>query len=230
LREAEGTQELYIRNDPDSKEAYYTIEEPNVHLEVGTTLGKLQFIWDRHKSNENLAKHLFTHYLTRHVYNEDEYRVLDGQLIGKEIARIRTDDGNTGLLCALDLCALDIDVFQKTDEEELPEKVVVIVRQEKLNNKRIRLISCYPTENRDHIRWYHKNFAIRVRRGSKRPDNLDKKDLACISPEHMTEKLKQIWSIQTEVWNEVIEELVENSIVAKNKFIKFLKKKTMPQW
>jgi hypothetical protein len=41
---------LYIRNDPDSREAYYKEEEPEQNIEVSASLGELQFIWDRKKA------------------------------------------------------------------------------------------------------------------------------------------------------------------------------------
>jgi hypothetical protein len=128
---------LYFRNDPDSREAYYEMEKPNIHIDVGADLNKLQFVWDRHKSNENLVRHSFSHYLTRCIYGEDDYRVLNGQRVGREEVYIKTDEGKTGLLCAFYL-----DIFQKV-EEELPEKVVLIIRQDKLDNSRIRLIELF---------------------------------------------------------------------------------------
>ena len=100
LREIKTAQKPYRRSDPDSRDAYFETEEPNIHLDVGASFDNLQFVWDRHKSNENLTDHFFTHYLTRRLYCNDKYRVLDGQKVGKDTVKIKTEEGNTGLLCA----------------------------------------------------------------------------------------------------------------------------------
>jgi hypothetical protein len=221
-RKRETTEKtMYFRSDPDSREAYYDKEEPDVHVKVGASLGDLQFVWDRAKSNENIA-HLGSHYMTRHLY-DDKFRVLNGQKVGKDVVDIQTDAGNTGLLCSYDL-----ENFTSAVDEDLPERIVVIVRQEILEDSRIRLISSYFTKKRNYIRWYWVNFNLRARYGSKRPDRLDKE--ASKPPEHVQEKLQQVMKVQKEVFDEVIEELVDRSIAAIDKLKKLLEAKTVPHW
>ena len=165
---------LYFREDPDSYEAYRTIEEgPDV--EVGCSAEEngrhYDFVWQRSKSNDNLINHKFTHYLTRWAYT-DEYRIIDGQKRGNKTISIKTDEGNIGMLCALSLERFGY----KDNEREIPEEVLLLIRQEKTQNGKIRLISCYDTNKSAYINLYVDNFIDRQRFGTKRPDLLDNTD------------------------------------------------------
>jgi hypothetical protein len=174
LREA-NSQELYFREDPDSREAFF-FEENGMDMAVGCSLDKngnhYEFIWQRSKSNENLREHKFTHYLTRIAY-ADEHRVHDGQKRGNSTINIKTDNGNKGVLCALPL-----DIFGYYDKDrDIPEEVLLLIRQEKTQDGRIRLISCYPPTDLLYIDLYVDIFIDKQRFGSKRPDDLDKNDI-----------------------------------------------------
>jgi hypothetical protein len=206
---------LFIRDDSDSREALYDVEEPNVHVDVGTIFSGLKFVWDRFKSNENVNDHGFSHYLTRRYYN-DKFRLVSGKKVGKDIVSIVTDDGNLGMLCSCDL-----NDFIKVDEDEL-EEAMLIVRQDELDSGRIRLISCYTTQNRDYIRWYALHRYFFSKRDSSRPDALDLKDV----PAHVTEKREQTRLIQKEVFNETIEEIIDSIVESTIKFEEIVRNKT----
>jgi hypothetical protein len=232
LREA-GQQEVYIRKDPDSVEAYYNPELPNVHTNVGATYKGLQFIWDRHKGNENL-EHGFTHYLTRLIYCDDPYRILDGSKIGKDTLKIRVDEKDrTGILClnSFDLAALG----RRGTQDEL-QKVILIIRQITYDNNCIRLITAYPTVNLKYLRLYWKNLTFRIAHGTKRPDRLDKEDLksAAFREQYkVSQKTRAEWERADEAnkiaLEEVLDEFVTSSVNAAKEFIDLIKKRTMPQ-
>jgi len=154
---------LYFRENPDSQEAYYGVEEGlDVQARCPHDDNNLhhEFIWQRSKSNENL-KHGFTHYLTRYAYadeyhkNEnikkfDEYRGIDIRKRNYKPISIKIDDGNDGIICALWL-----ERFGYTDEErDIPEEVLLIIRQEETQDGRIRLISGYSTDKSEYIDLY----------------------------------------------------------------------------
>jgi len=211
---------LFIRPDPDSEEAYFELEEPDEHINVGASYNGLQFVWDRKKSNQNLNDHLFSHYLTRRVYN-DKYRIINGKKVGRDIVNIKTDAGNTGLLCAYDLRVFDPNI---NEEDNIVSDVVVIVRQDTLQNGRIRLISCYPTNNRLYIRWYLKNKS-NIHFASS-PSAFDKINI----PTHIRERMDEFRKIQEEIYNDVIEEWIDEAIANIKVFNSSLRSKTMPKW
>jgi len=202
LKEADS-QELYFREDPDSIEAYKIKEEGDAEVDVGCSLdtkGKhYNFVWRRSKSNDNIS-HGFSHYLTRWAY-DDENRIVDGQKIGNKPVTIKTDDKNKGMLCSLKL-----DRFGYIDEErDIPEEVLLLVRQEKAQNGRIRLITCYGISSSKYIKLYIDNLFERRIYGSRRPDSLDKDDLSS-GAMRITEKQEKIRAKTRAITEQAIED------------------------
>lgn len=162
LREAET---LYFREDPDSKEAWYS-EEPGEDTDVGSSLifnGKTyDFIWRRKKSNLNFLQHGFTHYLTRYAY-ADEKKVIEGQKIGKDIVDLNTKkrgEGKIGLLCSMPieiLYGVKIDGYYYK-EDDYPLSVLFLVKQEELQSDRVKLVSCFPTDKQLYFKWYSHHY------------------------------------------------------------------------
>lgn len=153
-----NSQELYFREDPDSKEARF-FPEPGEDMDIGASLitdnDTYNFIWKRSESNLNLTNHGLTHYLTRIAY-PDVTRVIEGQKAGNDIVDLGTEEGNTGLLCSLPvevIHGIKIDDCYKDDFFPL-SALLLIVRQKESQSDRIRLITCYPTNNPIHIKWY----------------------------------------------------------------------------
>ena len=177
LKEAD-TPALYFRDDPNSEEAK-RCPELGEDVDVGASLTEkgntYNFVWRRFKSNLNLANHGFTHYLTRFAY-ADEKRVVEGQKIGNEVVDLNTDYGNIGLLCSMPVEVLNgvkiDDCYNK--EEDFPLSVLLLVRQEKSSNDRIRLITCFPTDVQKYLRWYARRYYSRQR---VRSDELGKRDI-----------------------------------------------------
>jgi uncharacterized DUF497 family protein len=201
------TVERYTENELDNAHFMenYDIEKPDISVDIFTTLDNVSFVWDRQKSNENISNHGFSHYLTRHFYN-DKFRVINGQKSGKDIVDISADAGNTGMLCGFTITYI---------EDDLSEKVVFLIRQETLDDGKIRLITCCPTENEQYMRWYFKAFFYGQTPGTKRhntfPKNPHPSEQAL--KEHQRAKIVGI-----KVIDEIVEELVEKSIKAKTKF------------
>jgi len=160
LNEA-NSQGLYFRKDPESREAWYS-EELGEDTDVGSSLtfnGKTyDFVWRRKKSNLNYIRHGFTHYLTRYAY-ADEKKVIEGQKVGKDIVNLNTREGNKGLLCSMPveiIYGVKIDeLLNKSDDYTI--NVLLLVRQEELQSGRIKIITCYPTDNQLHYKWYSHN-------------------------------------------------------------------------
>jgi hypothetical protein len=169
--------EYYHREDTDSHEALYEEETGERDVQVICSFidknnRHFEFVWQRSKSNENL-EHGFTHYLSRYAY-ADEFRIVNGKNWGDKVVEIKTDKGKIEILCAMSLTR-----FGVADDEErgISEEVLLLVRQEKLQDGKIRLISCYPvTNDSKYHELYVDNLFDRIVRGSKRPDRLDKMD------------------------------------------------------
>ena len=176
VRHIKESKNLYFRDDPDSRDAWYETE-PGEDARVGCSLddeGKTyEFVWQRSKSNQNLDERNFTFYLTRHAY-VDEFRVVDGQSVRNKKINVKTSEGNSGLLCALKLS-----LFKQIDkgEEDSFYQVLVFVRQEKVDDDRIRIVSCYPTDKDYYVDAYTASWFDKHLYGSKRPDRLDDDDL-----------------------------------------------------
>ena len=198
------TSSLYFRKNPDSDEAYKTIEEGS-DIEVGCSVEEngrhYDFIWQRSKSNENL-KHGFTHYLTLWAYT-DERRFIDGQKAGHKPVELKTDEGNIGMLCALSLERFGF----YDDEMDVPAQVLFLVRQEEADNGRIRLISCYATGKQDHIKTYINNFKTRKLYVPNRLDSIDKQNKTDGTVGPITERfLKEIANKQSIMITEAVED------------------------
>jgi hypothetical protein len=208
----ESKKEFLSILDPNSIEAFYDKELPDISTDIIADLGDLKFVWDRHKSNENIEYHSFSHYLSRHFYN-DKYRVVNGQKVGKDIVDISTDVGNEGLLCGYDI---------NTNEDELPERALLLIRQEVLDKGRIRIISCYPTEKEQYIRWYFSASWTRKEYGTKRPDYVDRRDKMS---EQALMELEDSRKMTDKVINDLIDEAVERSLLATEKFKQLIKER-----
>jgi hypothetical protein len=202
----------FIRDDSYSYEAYYEIEEPNEHINVYADHLELKFIWDRVKSNENITDHGFSHYLTRYFYC-DEYCLFNGQKVGKDTVKIKTDKNNKGILCAYDT---------STNDNDLPEQLVLIVQQEKLDNDRIRLISCYEIENDKYLYWYHKNQLNLLRKKHLSTKLPYAENAPARLKEFSPKKIKAYEKIQ----EKILQELVELSKKAAKEFRKQVDAKT----
>ena len=221
---------LYIRPDPDSKQARF-FPESGEDIDVGASLvengNTYNFIWRRSKSNLNLSNHGFTHYITRLAYS-DEKRVTEGQRIGNDTVNLNTDDGNVGLLCSVPREKLGItvdDCYYK--ESDLPPLVLLLVRQGKHFNGRIRLITCFPTDNQKYIKWYARRFYSKLKN---RTDNLDYKDT--LEGAQMKENLEKMFeqenfkrasNASNQVRENLIQELEENLLEGYQVFIQTFK-------
>jgi len=174
--------DYYHREDTDSHEALYEEETGERDAQVICSFidknnCHFEFVWQRSKSNENL-EHGFTHYLSRYAY-ADEFRIVNGKNRGDNVVEIKTDKGNIDILCAMSLTRFGI-----PDDEErgIPEEVLLLVRQEKLQDGKISLISCYPvTNDSKYHELYVDNFIDRIRYGTKRPDRPGKNDESILS-------------------------------------------------
>ena len=205
---------LYYREDPNSWEAQHSFE-PGDDIDVGAslTIGKktYNFVWKRSKSNLNLEQHHFSHYFTRLAYAA-ERRVIEGQRIGKDIVYLETDDGDEGLLCSMPVEVLDgakIDDLYYKEDDYPPLSVLLLVRQREDSNGRIRLITCYPTDNRKYIEWYSRRYYSRSR---VRFDNLDLADTQSITQKN--ERIKKLseqdeFKKSAEVFKSVVEDLIK---------------------
>jgi hypothetical protein len=78
------------------------------------------------------------------------------------------------------LCVLNLSVFSGVEEEddEPPEEVLVLVQQETTENSRIKLVSCYSTDDDYYIDLYTKAWFIRQKHPSECHGGGDKRDLA----------------------------------------------------
>jgi len=214
---------LYIRPDPDSENAKF-YEETGIDMDVGASLikggNKYHFIWRRSKSNLNLLKHNFTHYLTRIIY-VDEKRVLEGQKINKETVSLKSDEGNTGLLCSLPLeeLGIDIDDCQQKESDLDPLPVLYLIRQREHFEGRIRLISCYPTDNKKYIEWYSRNYYNW--KPKKQRDSLEIKDISDGTQTKLSEQenFKRAIKASEEVRENLIREMMENLTKGYNIFM-----------
>jgi len=208
-------QELYFREDPDSEEAKRSIEEGD-DVDVGASLtvngNTYDFVWRRSKSNLNLTQHKFTHYLSRYAY-ADEKRGIEGQKSGNDIIDLKTDDGNIGLLCSVPIEVLNgveiDDCYNKSDD--FPPSVLLLVRQEKSDSNRIRLITCYPTDNSKYLKWYAKKYYSRPRKHS---DNLEINDIEVEAQRRESMRLSETEEFKksSEAFKEVIEELIDEMV------------------
>jgi hypothetical protein len=148
---------MYFRDDPDSNEARY-FPETGEDMDVGASLtiydNTFNFIWKRYESNQNLTNHGFTHYLTMLAY-ADELRLIEGQKVVNDIVDLGTEDENIGLLCSLPVEVIKGRKIEDFYEDGIfPLSVLLLVRQNKSQSDKIRLITCYPTNNPVHIKWY----------------------------------------------------------------------------
>ena len=190
---------LYVRPDPLSIEAFYDIELPDVHEEVTTTYGGQRFVWDRFKSNDNVRYHDFSHYLTATIYVDDEYALFDGSYVNGKRVNIETDYPNVGAL----LYSINLNLTPEKD-------VLVLVRQAKLDHDKIRLITCYGTQNLSYLELYWTN-----RKETPFKPEYDGDP----SPEDFENVLKERKNIRNYVKNRTIDSLVNGSIRAYNAFI-----------
>ena len=165
----------YERPDPDSVDAFYEKEgKPDVEVTSSLPLhgATYEFSWRRSKSDENVDSRGFSFYFARWAYVND-YRVVNGQKVGKTTAYVKTDDGNEGLLATVRLS-----MFEGYDEEDdYFDDVLLVVRQETVDDGRVRLVSCYPTKKKEYVDFYTVAFLNRARRPLKLPDYVDFKDL-----------------------------------------------------
>jgi hypothetical protein len=170
--------EYYHREDTDSHEALYEEETGERDVQVICSFidknnCHFEFVWQRSKSNENL-EHGFTHYLSRYAY-ADEFRIVNGKNWGDKVVEIKTDKDNIEILCAMSLTR-----FGVADDEErgIPEEVLLLLRQEKLQDGKVRLISCYTANDSKYYKLYVDNFIDRIRYGTKCPDKNDESILS----------------------------------------------------
>jgi hypothetical protein len=229
----EELEKLYFRDDPDSEEARYS-PEIGEDIDVGASYtfngNTYNFIWRRSNSNLNLSNHGFTHYLTRLAY-ADEKRVIEGQRVNNNIVDLQTDEGNTGLLFALPIDVLHgekiDDCYNKEVEEGFSLNVLLLVKQKGQNDGRIRLITCFPTDNPKFIEWYSHHFYSRPK---PRFNNLDIED--SINWTQQSEGVKKLLESEAfkrsgELWNEarekLIKEMEENLKNGYQVFIQYLK-------
>ena len=135
-------QGLYFRDDPDAQDAWYEKEPGNEDVQVGCDLvtknDMYRYVWHREKSNINVENHGFSFYLARRAYS-DVFRIEDGQRIPGTTAKIQTDEGNSGTICALDLTA----TYSVPRKIPFKAQVVLFVRQVSLDHGRVRVVSCY---------------------------------------------------------------------------------------
>lgn len=173
--------DYYHREDTDSHEALYEEEIGEIDVQVICSFidennRHFEFVWQRSKSNENL-EHGFTHYLSRYAY-ADEFRIVNGQNKSNNVVEVKMDKGNIGILCAMSLTRFGI-----ADDEErgIPEEVLLLIRQEKLQDGKIRLISCYAVNDSKYYKLYVDNFIDRICYVTKCPDKPDKNDESILS-------------------------------------------------
>jgi len=171
----------YHREDTDSHEALYEEETGERDVQVICSFidknnRYFEFVWQRSKSNENL-EHGFTHCLSRYAY-ADEFRIVNGQNRDNNVVEIKTDKGNIDILCAMSLTRFGI-----PDDEErgIPEEVLLIIRQEKLQDGKIRLISCYAANDSKYYKLYVDNFIDIIRNRTKWLDKSGKNDESILS-------------------------------------------------
>ena len=171
---------FYKRDDPDSLEAYYDVENgPDLDVECDAVSERdvTSFSWRRAKSNENVEYHGFSFYLARWLYLDNK-RVVSGQKTLRDIAVVVTDEGNEGLLCSLDLSLFDgYDYDEDVSAAELANRVLVVVRQEETDDGHVRIVSCYHTKKLEYVTAYVNSWFSKKKYGTKRPDRLDKKDV-----------------------------------------------------
>ena len=127
---------LYRRSDPLSEEAFYDIELPDTNQEVVYDYKSYSFVWDREKSNDNVRYHGFSHYLTAILY-DDTYVIYDGDYVNGKNVRIKTSKDNEGAI----LSSYDIETGNYKKD------TLILIKQLSLDHGRIRLITCYPTNN-----------------------------------------------------------------------------------
>ena len=158
---------MYFRDDPDSNEARY-FPETGEDMDVGASLtiydNTFNSIWKRYESNQNLTNHGFTHYLTMLAY-ADELRLIEGKKVVNDIVDLGTEGENIGLLCSLPVEVIQGKKIEDFYEDGIfPLSVLLLVRQNKSQSDRIRLITCYPTNNPVYIKWYS-HYCIKPRKG-----------------------------------------------------------------
>ncbi|MDR2194846.1 MAG: hypothetical protein LBP19_10380 [Treponema sp.] len=225
-------QEVYMRENPDSLEAYYDKELPDGTIDVCAVFNGVRFVWDRRESNENLERNFFTHYLTRRMYCGDDRGVSNGQKIGKDILTIPdTEKDREGSLC---LCSLDMAVLGNPDGDEAQTPPVFIIRRQADGDNRIRLITAYPADDKTCIRLYWKYFFFRAMDDhSQRLDRVATEEHAAFRARlTLSKEAEAEWKrdreARREIFNEVLDEAVVESIAAAKEFTELVKHRAPP--
>ena len=220
-------QDLYFRNESDTQDAWYEKELGDEDVQVGcdpiTKRGTYRYVWHREKSNINVEKHDFSFYLACWAYT-DKYRVNDGQSIRGTTARVRTDEGNAGSICGLDIST----VYDYEGSEDIfPDRVVLFVRQETLDHGRTRIVSCYVPDDMYYLDTYSKFWIDSVSKKNVDGGFTDVDDIFRRLDE--LEKYKKSRLMRDQVLEDRRLEFVESLTRNRKTFLKFVAEKRPPK-